>query len=517
MFNKIKLSTRIIGIVSFLLVMLCTISLFSLRQIHHLELEIDEIAEDNVPLMRVVSTLTKYQLEQATHFGALVQFAYLKEKEKFEEEVRGFREAGRRVSDVVKQGRKIAGEGVKHADDDAQRKEFATIETMLGIIEKEHGDYEHHTEEMFQKMAQMMGDSKEAVNRQEMVAAVVRMVEETRHLEERFDEVVEHLDAITKALTEEAHAVQKLAYRVLIPLSIFSLGGGLLIAILIVSNIVRTLRKTMDQLSGGSMEISSASHQVATASQYLADQAASQAAALEEASASLSHIAGLARDNSSIIERSHELIAQSHDTIQSTKNMLGRSQQTSQRLHADLGEQLPRQLGSLNEALLQLNLLATNASVEASRSQATQGFSILTQEMKRFAEQCLEGIRSLQTQAREASKDLNQDQQIRTATVREFAHITDITTRLKQYLDQLNSKAAEYAGSVGELDQVMLSLSNSVETYAATSEESAAASEELSAQAHHMMDIVQDIAVLMGGSKPAKTAGGGKPGAAANK
>ncbi len=629
MFKNIKLSTRIIGLVVFLLLMLSFISFFALRQIHHLELEIEEIANDNIPLMRVVSNLTKYQLEQATRFGTIVQYGYLGEKEKFNEEIRDFMDAGRRVNDVVREGRKIAREGIKHASREVQRKEFKFIENMLGEVERTHADYEHHSEEMFQEIAMFMtrtpmehahreemgaatqgiapltatprspgipaeetaaeggcaaqglslvqiqillrdlnlyqqtidggwgpgteqavreyqgrhpdlpvtgelnpatcqalgaevrpepeqtstlprraeGDpdvgneeAGQASRREFLLAAVERMEKETTLLEEEFSEVLEHVDNITQALTQEARAAQRLAYAILIPLIIFSLGGGLLLSILIVRNIVSTLRNIIDSISNGSAEISAASHQIASTSQDLAEKAASQAAALEQASASLAQITELARNNSKVVEQSHSLIEESHGIIHKTQGKLDRAEHLTETINNEMTEHLQQNLQSLNERLLQINLLATNASVEATRHEATQGFGILTQEIKQFAGQSLEFIHALQKQANHVLEELEQNHQLHVETLKDFTYTTEVSDRLKQRLDELNEQAAEYAGNIAELDSVMTSLSNDVQANAASSEESAAASEQLSAQASSMLEIVNEIAKLMGGS-----------------
>ncbi len=500
MFKRVKLSTRIIGLVSFLLVMLSVISLFSLRQIHILEGEVEEIAKDDIPLMRVVSQLTQVKLDQATVFSELLQFGFLKQKEKFEEENRHFREAGQKTGDVIREGRKLTKQGMEHSHHPLQRKEFETIGTLLGVVEREHGDYMHHTQELIQKIAQQSFEGK-TIPTEEMMAAILLMEKETKQMEDEFDKLAEHMDTIAKSLTKEAKEAQQLAYEVLIPLSILAIAGGLLLSLLIVRNIMKTLRNAMDTMTTGSAEVSSASNQIAAASQNLADQASSQAAALEEASASLSQIVNLAKKNSEIIAHSHKLFAQTDETIQAAKVMLSRAQQISDRLQAGLGEHLPKQLEIMNESMLQINMLSTNASVEATRNEATRGYAILTQEMKRFAEQSLESVRSLQAHARVAGKELIMDQQGRSSTLKEFNNISDISTRLKDNLDELNSSASEHALTVSELDQVLLMLSNNVQAYAATSEESAAASEELSAHAKQIMDSVHDIAQLMGGAK----------------
>lgn len=503
MFKNMKLSTRIIGLVCLLLIMLTLTGLFALRQIHHIGHEIDNIAEDDLPLMRVVSRLTKYQLEQATRFAVILQLTYLKKQDKLEVESRNFKDAGKRITDVLREGRKLAKTGQTKADTPEMAKAFEAIDLMLGSVEKKHGEYEHHSEALLQKMASLDGTSSQK-DKDELVAAALRMEEATSQLEDSLERISEQIDAMAKNLTRDAHDTQKQSFQILVPLTVLSIVGGILLSIIIVRAIVGTLRRTMGDLTTGSSEIAAASHEIANASQMLADQASSQAAALEQTSASLTQIAGYARENRAIIEGSHSLIAQAHDTIQSTKQLLSRAQQTTQNLQTGLGERLPGKLESLREALLQLNMLATQASVEASRNQATQGYAILTTEMKTFAGKSLETIHELLQQSQEATKELAQDQQVRTAANRQFADITTTSTRLKQNLDQLNEKAGEYALTISELDQALGSLSDSVQVYAATSEESAAASEQLNAQAAQMADTVGEIAVLLGGARKQK-------------
>jgi methyl-accepting chemotaxis protein len=73
---------------------------------------------------------------------------------------------------------------------------------------------------------------------------------------------------------------------------------------------------------------------------------------------------------------------------------------------------------------------------------------------------------------------------------------------MRSLVDEVSVASRQQAEGIDHVAQAVAQMEKITQTTAATAEESAAASEELSAQAETAMGVVSKLAALVGGSKP---------------
>lgn len=583
------LSTRVIALVSFLLIMLLLVSAFALLTIHHLEQEVVEMAEEEIPLMRVVAKMTEYQLDQAMRFGEILQYGQFGVKDKFEEEIQDFLEAGQRLNDVIKEGRKLAQHGIEIAKTAAEQDSFERIMKSLEIIEKEHGDYEHHSEAMFQDiMIHRLNETNTSKNTQEAhiesqqhcdgltlkqvqevlkqrqfytktidgswgestAVAVKRyqadhselnntgildtatcqvlmshhheikginaatppakpptaqeelleqleiMEQETKHIEEEFEELLALVDQLTRTLTREAENEQQRAFAILIPLALFSVLGGLFISVLVISTTVMPLKQAIKTLSDGAEHVSVASQQIATTSEYLSDKVVEQASSVEQISASVEQVAQLSQHNNEVAAQGHSLIEQLNELIQQAETHIHDLNQSVNGLNA-FGNQIGQTIKLLNDMAIQVNLLATNATVEATRHEASQGFGIFTAEIKNLSQKSVDRTREIDEFIDHARTDLKKGYELTENTQKTFSQVVLVVKQLTQLVAEIMTDSKQQAHSISEINTVMNTLGNVTHANASSAEESAAAGQSLNEQAQIMQTVVDELVVLV--------------------
>ncbi len=157
--KNLKLGTKIIGMVSIILVLMVISNGFGIIKIGDVGEEIKGIAEEDIPLTGVVMEITVNQLEQAIWFERALRFGeVLATKEAAREGLKSakeaFNERTQKVDEMLKHGEEMARHGAGTAKTDKAREEFVEIDESLKTIEKHHAGYEHHVMQAFALIGQ---------------------------------------------------------------------------------------------------------------------------------------------------------------------------------------------------------------------------------------------------------------------------------------------------------------------------------------------------------------------------
>lgn len=221
-------------------------------------------------------------------------------------------------------------------------------------------------------------------------------------------------------------------------------------------------------------------------SQSLAQGATQQAAAVEELSATLDELARSAKLN---IQKSSEVRENAHMTGDQVNLSSGQMELLISAM-ADISrtsEQIENIISTIESIAFQTNILALNASVEASRAgEAGKGFAVVANEVRNLA--------AKSDQAAKATKELIENS-VRATTkgsaivqeVSDTLHKTlTLVTQSNSAIDEITDAVQEEAEAVSQVAEGIGQIANVVQTNSANSEESAAVSAELFEQVNQM-------------------------------
>jgi methyl-accepting chemotaxis protein len=286
--------------------------------------------------------------------------------------------------------------------------------------------------------------------------------------------------------------------------------AGILLGVLFSFVLVRGVNGVLVRLSGalndGSNQVASAAGQVSSASQTLAEGASEQAASLEETSSSLEEMASMTKRNAENAQKANDLAKQ---TRTAADKGAGDMQEMSTAMDAIKvsSNDIAKIIKTIDEIAFQTNILALNAAVEAARAgEAGMGFAVVADEVRNLAQRSAQAAKETAGKIEGAIAKTGQGVEISNKVAQA---LNDIVIKVRQ-VDEL---VAEVAGASREQTQGITQINTAVgqmdkvtQSNAANAEESAAAAEELNAQAETMKHSVAELLRLVGGDNQTTTA-----------
>lgn len=279
---------------------------------------------------------------------------------------------------------------------------------------------------------------------------------------------------------------------------VFVIGG---LAWLLTSMITKSLNSIIVRLGSTSGDVSNSSSMVSSASQNLAEGTTEQAAALEETSASMEQLGAMTRSNT-------ENAAQTDSLMAKTKKDIGQAGQAMDEMGvamgqiAESGEKISKIVKSIDEIAFQTNLLALNAAVEAARAgEAGAGFAVVADEVRSLAMRAAEAAQNTQTLVEDSVSRIDQGTELVAKTQTSFNEVAKAGEKVGILVGEITLASVEQDQGIVQINSAMREMDQVVQQVAAVAEESAAASEELNAQASVMMGMFNELVSLVRGTE----------------
>lgn len=253
------------------------------------------------------------------------------------------------------------------------------------------------------------------------------------------------------------------------------------------------LSDTLAQITMSAEQVSAGADQVSTGAQALALGATEQASAVEELSATVSEIAQMSRTNA----------GNSGDALRQTQFAGDRLDESARRMEemvaamqriSESSEQIGRIIGTIENIAFQTNLLALNASIEAARAgEAGRGFTVIANEVRKLAAKSDEAARSTADLIDSSMDAVREGTRIVDRVSVALNQTVEATEELKRSIGGIAQAVEKEAAAIGQVNQGIEQISSVVQTNSATSEESAAASQELTGQAALIKELMRQF------------------------
>jgi methyl-accepting chemotaxis protein len=282
-------------------------------------------------------------------------------------------------------------------------------------------------------------------------------------------------------------------------ISVTSLVLAILVWWLIANGLVKRLTNIIHNLVSGAEQVTSAAGQVSAASQSLAEGATEQAAGLEETSSSLEEMSSMTKQNADNAQQANTLSVEAKKSANDGSEAMSRMSGAIREIQKS-ADQTAKIIKVIDEIAFQTNLLALNAAVEAARAgEAGKGFAVVAEEVRNLAMRSAEAAKNTANMIEESVKNAKNGVDIATEVGKVLNEIVQSIGKTTDLVGEIAAASSEQAQGIDQVNTAVAQMDKVTQQNAANAEQSASASEELSAQAETMNHIVRELASLVGG------------------
>ena len=259
--------------------------------------------------------------------------------------------------------------------------------------------------------------------------------------------------------------------------------------------IITDTKETLKGIQNAAHEIGSGSEQLAQAATDLAEGSTVQASKISETTAMIDSMAESIESKAKEAEETAQISKEAAKVVHNGNIKMQELKEAISRI-SDCSKEINSIIEVIEDIAGQTNLLSLNASIEAARAgEAGRGFAVVAEQVKNLAEQSTqaagETTRLIQNTIHAVEKGMVIADETEASMTEVMEGAKGATEKMIQMADGL-SKEVE---SVRQIDENIAHVAEIVDSNSATSEETAAISEEQSAQIQTMVQMVEQFEI----------------------
>lgn len=265
-----------------------------------------------------------------------------------------------------------------------------------------------------------------------------------------------------------------------------------------------SIKKSIEDISAsiGSIisGINTASTQVTLGADSISETASSLAMGAGEQSKSVEEMAEITdrfmvqiNDNSSNAGKARIFSNQTGECVAnsnvSMKELLASMQEIT-----EMSVEIEKIVKTIDDIAFQTNILALNAAVEAARAgEAGKGFAVVADEVRNLASKSAEAAKSTTTLIQNTALAVEKGSRVANETAESLEAVTDKSEGVNRLVAEISEACDMQISEISQIKEKLETISNVAQKNAATAEESAASSEELSSQARMLEQLLQNF------------------------
>ena len=253
------------------------------------------------------------------------------------------------------------------------------------------------------------------------------------------------------------------------------------------------LSDVIQQVNRSAEQVSSASDQLSASAQTLSQGTTEQASSVQELAARINEISEQAKGTAegalharTQTHHTGEEISECNQKMQTLMEAMDKIQTSS--------SEIEKILKTIDDIAFQTNILALNAAVEAARAgEAGKGFAVVAEEVRSLASKSAEAAQNTSVLIEHSADAVYTGTEIAKHTADTLSEVVGSIQSVVDSIDHIATVSDEQSNAVWQVSEGINQISSVVQNNSATAEEGAAASEQLSAEAACLKQLVNQF------------------------
>lgn len=246
----------------------------------------------------------------------------------------------------------------------------------------------------------------------------------------------------------------------------------------------------LNRIKEGAAQVSLGASQLTDGAQNLAEGATDQAGSIEELTATITDVTGQVEDNAKESQGAAGVALNVVARAQASNEEMSQMTAAMERITAT-SQEIGKIIGEIEEIASQTNLLSLNAAIEAARAgDAGRGFAVVADQIRKLAEDSAQSAVNTRKLIESSLAEVEQGNQITERTTLVMQEVIEGLNQLARGAEASSKNSAQQAEMMEQLELGVEQISEVVQGNSAIAQEVAATSEELSAQAISLDNMV---------------------------